>query len=132
MEKKNIILISIIAVVVIAGAILMFSGNKNGWSSDSGNGLADITLTEKEKYANFEAEFACQLLGANEGSDMMTILGGFEALATKHGYGAEDIQKNAGLYDNDNEFKIIAFESMKRQCPAKVEAAGLNEFVPTA
>ena len=127
MKKKNIILISAVAVVLIVCAVLMFSGDKNGWSSNSDN-LNDISLTEKEKYANFEAEFACQLLGINDSTEMMTLLQGFETLATSHGYTAEQVQENINLYRDDAEFRQLAFDSMKRQCPAKVEAIGLNEF----
>jgi len=122
---------AIIFLLIFLVLIFFFAGkdSSNG-TSISTNSVKQIIPTEKQKYADFEAEFACQILGITDDTQMMSILSGFNALASKYGFTSEQVQQNVLKYQNDLEFKQLAFNSMKEQCPAKVQAAGISEFVP--
>lgn len=104
----------------------MFSGKTD--KSDLTNNSPNILMTEKEKYANFEAEFSCKLLGITDGAEMLKILGSFENFTIEHGYTAEMVQANVEKYSKDEEFRQIAFNDMRTLCPTKIDAAGLTSF----
>lgn len=127
MKKKKVIIISSIVVVVliIAGVCFMFNGK-----TDKSNltNSPTVPVTEKEKYASFEAEFTCQLLGVTNGTEMIKILGSFENFTIEHGYTDAIVQQNVALYKDDAEFKQLAFNYMEARCPAKVQAAGLTQY----
>ena len=123
--KYGLVLICALVVMAAIGAYLIF-----GTSSDDTNSLAEKiaekTLTEKEKYANFEAEFVCQLLGVEDPADVVKIMEGFEEFSNQHEYTSEEVTALVEKYKNDSEFKTMVLEEMKSQCPDKVEKAGFN------
>ena len=110
---------AVIVVVILLGVVFLNSDNS---SSMSGNTIKNPVLTEKEKYAKFEAEVACAMVDivkeADEGEtflkDSLKII---QEVSAKYGYTASEIEANKAKYENDEEFQNLAKDYVFEICP---------------
>ena len=82
--------------------------------------------SERDRYASFEAEYACILAQAAETEDpdaFNTALQRVESIAEEHGFTAEDVSRLTTQYKDDHNFKLLAQEKMMEKCPEVVEQA---------
>jgi len=115
-QKKMIGIGAAIAIVLIL--IVVFSGGK----SSSNAGIVPVTLTEKEKYARFEAEVACEMVDILKDADtsetfMQDTLKVLEDVSAKYGYTMSEIEANKAKYENDAEFQGMARDYVLEICP---------------
>ena len=121
----NLFIFGIIAVVLIVVLAFLFTNNSE--SSSNSGGL--LTLDDKEKYALFEADFACRTISITNEEEALDVFNEFESIAESYGYTMEDIEKNSQKYAEDEDFLMLVFNEMKKQCPDEMEVAGINKFV---
>jgi len=119
MKKKHLWIIIGSAVVLLLLIILLLSGGKKGSS-----GISTLTLSEKEKYAKFEAEVACDLVDVMKNADstdantfIQNTLQIIQTNAAKYGYTESEIEANKAKYENDAEFMELAKNYMLEICP---------------
>ncbi len=122
MDKKKKQLIGIIAAaVVVIILIIVFFGKGSNVSTSK---LNIATLNEKEKYAMFEAEFACRMMesmqekGELSGTEFVQeTLQIIDELNEKYGYTLSEIEANKLKYENDQEFQTMARDYAFEICP---------------
>ena len=124
MNKKQKQLIGIVAaVVVVVILIIVFFGK--GSSNISTNKINLATLNEKEKYAMFEAEFACKLMSMRDnnyedfdGSEFIQqTLQAIDEVNEKYDYTMSEIEANRVKYATDTEFQELARDYAFEICP---------------
>ena len=108
------------AVVIMVAIVLVviLSGGKNS----SGSTVMSITLVEKEKYARFEAEIACEMVDIVKDADasetfIQDTLKILENVSAKYGYTMSEIEANKAKYENDAEVQIMARNYVFEICP---------------
>jgi hypothetical protein len=108
------------AVVVVIILIVAFSG---GEKSSAGS-VNPATLNEKEKYAMFSAEVACDLVDVmrnmdeeNMNSFIQETLRISEEAADKYGYTLSEVEAKRVQYENDEEFRTLATGYVMDICP---------------
>jgi hypothetical protein len=122
MNKKQKQMIGIGAAVLIVVVILVavFSGGSNSY------GLPALsTLSEKEKYAMFEAEVACKLMESMQDIEDSEDVSGFiqgtlqvlDDVNERYGYTISEIEANKMKYATDTEFQNLARDYAFRICP---------------
>lgn len=123
MDKKQKQMIGIGAtVVVVIILILAFSGGDSSVSSS--NKVVPATLNEKQKYAMFSAEVACELVKVMDGMDENNMEGFIqqtititEEAADKYSYTLSEIESKRIEYLNDAEFQRLAQDYVFDICP---------------
>jgi len=125
MKKKHLWIIIASAIALLLLIILLMSSGKEGSSS-----VSTLTLSEKEKYAKFEAEVACDLVDIMKDADntdantfIQNTLQVVQTNADKYGYTTADIEANKAKYENDAEFMELAKNYMLEICPEVAEQA---------
>ena len=132
MEKKVIYGIAVVIAVLIVG-FSAFSINKVSDDGEGGaGGLSASVSPEMAKYAAFEAELACQLLGVDEDDleGLLAVMVGVVDLAAEHGYTEAEVNANVEQYKGNSDFEKAAFDEMEKQCPSELAAAGATEYTP--
>ena len=93
-----------------------------GCTSDSDStGSADTSLSERDRYANFEADAACSMMAVNSGDDIGAILNKVESLMNKHEFTADDVERLKAKYEGDSSFTNQVLEEMRVLCPESVD-----------
>jgi len=72
-----------------------------------------------EKYAVFEAEFACELLGVTDGNQMMQIMNSQDQLSSKYGFTSDELKVLKTKYSDDVNFKTKVNQRVNELCPKK-------------
>lgn len=121
-------LITTILISLLLLSVIGCGSNTTNQITQEGTTSATKTTgtSEMQKYAEFEAEFACKLLGVEDASEVMNIMADFANLAEKHDFSAERIEDLKLDYEDSLEFQNILMTEMKNQCPEKMTAAGMN------
>jgi len=125
MNKKQKQMIGIGAAVLIVVVILIVAFSGGNSSSSAGKGLPNpSTLSEKEKYAMFSAEVACDLVDVMKNMDEENMEGFIqetlrisEEAADKYGYTLSEIEAKRVQYENDEEFRTLAIDYVMDICP---------------
>ena len=126
MNKKNKKLLIIGGIIVIS--LLIINGIYFFVLSDNNSGNS-IVKSEEERYAEFEADIACQMAEAGENEDettIMSIITGMAAIAEKHGFTQEDITKNMQKYQNDINHQQLVLKEVEKECPQLLELVELE------
>jgi hypothetical protein len=119
-NKKYLIHGIIGLVVLLLIGFMMF-----GSSKENSTRVAPKVLTEKEKYAKFEAQLTCDLADSKSADDIWQSMGKISALAEEYGYTAQNVETFRTEYENDLEFQKTVLEFMREICPEVVSNLGL-------
>lgn len=128
MNKRNLILIAIVGVILVTVIIVLVA---RGGEDSSTSSKKIERLSEEEKYAMFEAEFVCEFASrasASEEDSGLDISGTIEIIGTlieKYGYTEQQVAELRVKYENDASFEQLAAKEMRKICPeiaAELEA----------
>jgi len=124
MDKKVMIGVGVVIIVIIA--IFIFSGGSEEVTSTTpGAGSSSSVSNEEQKYAEFEAELTCELLGAESAEDIVAIMEKTVSVMQKYGYDDAEYNRLKTKYANDNDFKTLVISEMEKECPELVDKASL-------
>ena len=116
--QKNIIIgIIVIAVVVIIAIFIFRGGSEEGSSTTQSSGSVS---NEEQKYAEFEAELTCELLGAASTEDIVGVMGKTASVMEKYGYDDAEYNILKTKYASDDDFKALIVSEMGKTCPELV------------
>ena len=83
--------------------------------------VGDTSLDERERYAKFEAEFACSVIGVEGQEEIEAVLSDLGSLIEKHGFTADDMERLRKEYEGDYALAEMILEEMRMMCPEDVE-----------
>ena len=92
------------------------------------SGLDALTDTKLDRYVKLESEFACQLLGVEDGNEVFEIISAFPELAEKYDFTEENIEELKLENEDSEKFQKLVMDEMNTQCPEKVKAAGIPQL----
>ena len=122
MDKK-ILVAGIIILALILGFVIFRPSTGTGATITS-HTVNDLTLTEKEKYAMFSAEVACELAKVMQEIDeedmenfIQETVRISEELANKYGYSMSEATSKQMEYAEDKEFQAMARDYTLNICP---------------
>ena len=123
MEKNQLIILSaIIGLAIISVLAVSLTSNE---SKLVGGVIDPIPLTEEQRYAQLNAEFACDLMDSQNGEDALQSMQNIEVLAEKYDFTAEEFPTLKSKYETSNTFQQLVLSEMEKLCPesaAKLKA----------
>lgn len=118
-NKEIIFIVIALIIIVISSISVVIYFNQE----------EDIVLTEKELYAKLNAELACQLLEAEDLSDLTQTIEDFPELVEKYNFTLEEADELKDKYENNQNFKELVLEEVKELCPEAVDEFNLEEIL---
>lgn len=124
--KKTLIVVFVVAfsIIVLSGCSQAENTNDAAVDQQGTEGTADTTTEnavpsndKKTRFAKLQAELACDLAGAESGSDVTNAMSDFPALAEKYGFTEAELNTLNAKYENDEEMKKMASDEIKKLCP---------------
>ncbi len=87
----------------------------------TGSSVKDVSeLSEMERFAKLEAEFACDLFDSESEQDVLEAMKNIGYLLDKYGFTEQDIEKLKVKYNN-TEFVQVVVENIEGICPENLE-----------
>lgn len=117
--KKEIWFIIIAVAIVLLGslALLLNSGSE------------DRADPEKQKYAEFTANVACQMFEVTSLEELSLIVKNLEETTREYGYTETEIKELQQKYKEDREFAEITIDELEKECPDKVDQFDLDSYL---
>lgn len=130
-KQKQIIGISTAVLIIIILTVAFYG---KGSSSAFNENVNLATLNEKEKYAMFSAEVACELIEIIQNLDennteplIQETLKINQEAANKYGYTLSEVETKRIQYAADAKFQSLAQEYILNLCPEILTEAQLQE-----
>lgn len=126
-KKQNMVVIGVIVVIAIVLVVLFSgeSGEKETRDIPQGN-IPKVTggesaTSEEQKYAEFEAELTCELLGATDAEGVVSTMQKTISLMEEYSYDDKEYNRLKAKYGDDESFKALIVSEMKKRCPELVD-----------
>jgi hypothetical protein len=119
MEKKMMISIGVIIVLVVLGFIIF--GGSDGDSTNSQSSSTFGISAEEQKFAEFEAKLACTLLNIETIEDFTAATEETLSLMDEYGYDDDKYSTLNLKYENKEGFKELILSEVEKICPESLE-----------
>lgn len=117
-DNKKYLIYGGISLVILLVILVIFM---NGSSQQDSKNIDPKTLSEKEKYALFEADVTCSLANSKSADDVWMAITEIGRIAEKYEYTGQDIENMKTKYTEDLEFQTMALDYIRNMCPEVLE-----------
>ena len=118
MKKEILFVIIAVVVVVLSSISLIVFLNQGGIGIDP----------EKKKYAEFNAEIACNIFEVESLSDLTDMVNHIQDTMDDYGYTEEEVYELRDKYEGDEEFADALVEALEDECPERIDEFDLDEY----